>query len=169
MDTGETVDPSSDANISQAAVAYNDVVKDNKTKTNLLNRIKYYLTSLYPVSFKGLRCRGTGDSRLIVATFKFLEENQEFNALLASDHVGLKVNDDSFSPRFHEFNTRAVNAEENSRSIIITDIPLFFKSDEIRAALSKFGTIQKFSLRTPPLSKFQKATVVFTDIAMVNR
>src|SRR5277367_3481001 len=50
--------PSDDATISQASISYVDVAKPEESRATLLNRLKFYLTAAYPVSFKSLRCRG---------------------------------------------------------------------------------------------------------------
>ena len=160
---------SDDVTIFQASVPYADVVKEKESRGQLLNRIKFYLTSLYPASFKSLRCRGAPDSRLIIATFKISSEDSEFESLLRSDHTELIPKEGLPCPVFHSFDSRALLADEKSRSVVVTDIPLYFKAEDVRAALAKFGTVQKFSIRTPRLSKFQKATCVFTDAKFAQR
>src|SRR5277367_3150818 len=158
-----------DATLSQASVSYADVVRPDESRSALINRLKFYLSFSYPVTFKSLRCRGPSDSRIIVVTFKSTEDITEFAALLSVTHDDLKISSGLPAPIFHEFDTRAANDEEKSRSVVVTDIPLFLKSADIRSALSKYGTIVKFSLCTPRLSKFQKASVTFTDSSVVDR
>ena len=137
-----------DVDIFQASLSYNEVIKEQESRAQLLNRVKFYLTSLYPVSFKSLRCKGASDARLLIATFKASFENAEFKSLLKDNHVELIPREGSPAPVFHEFDSRALNADEKSRSVVVMDIPLYFKSADVRAALSKFGTVQKFNIRT---------------------
>src|SRR5579871_4334701 len=160
--------PSEDVNILQASVPYADVVKEGESRSQLLNRITFYLTTLRPATFKSLRARGSGESRLVIATFKNASAD-DFDSFLHTEHLTLIPKEGSPAPIFHSFDSRALLADERSRSVIITDIPLYFKAPDVRTALSKFGTVQRFSIRTPPLSKFQKATCVFTDAAVANR
>ena len=83
-----------DPTISQASVSYVDVIKPGESRAVMLNRLRFYLTSSFPVTFKSIRCRGPADARLVIVTFKSLDDDEsasEFSTLLSADHVDLKM------------------------------------------------------------------------------
>src|SRR6185295_17869337 len=99
-----------------------------------------------------------------IVTFKGLSE---FESLLNDTHPDLAKSKDSEAPIFHRYDSQAIKLAENSRSITVTDIPLFLDAPDIKAAFAKFGTIQKFALRTPHNSIHQKALITFTSASVV--
>ena len=86
------------------------------------------------------------------------------------DHTELKQSDSSESlPQFHLYDAVKIRTEETLRSIVVTDIPLFLKLNEVKSRFAQHGTIQKFSMTTPPNSMYQKALVTYTDPDVVKR
>src|SRR5581483_164018 len=150
-----------------AASPLANLARDYETKQPALNRIKFYLNSKYPTSFKSARFYGAGEATLIIISFKY--EN-DFKQLLADEHTHLKQSDSSESlPQFHPYDADKVKAEESLRSIVVTDIPLFLKHNEVKSRFAQHGTIQKFTMSTPPNSMYQKAVVTYTDPDVVKR
>ena len=140
---------------------------DSLSKNQVLNRIKFYLNSKYPTSFKSARCYGVGDEAIIIASFK---DEDDFKQLLSDEHHDLKQNDDSdILPQFHPYDAVKVRAEESLRSIVATDIPLFLKYNEVKSRFAQHGTIQKFTMTTPPNSMYQKARITYTNPDVVKR
>src|SRR5205814_9459866 len=78
---------------------------------------------------------------------------------------------DSFDslPQFHPYDVTKVKAEESLRSIVVTDIPLFLKHNEVKSHFAQHGTIQKFTMTTSPNSMYQKASITYTDPDVVRR
>src|SRR5215475_13558643 len=92
---------------SQAAITAADLINTDETPNTLINRIKFYLTSNYPVSFKNVRSQGTGDERILIISFKHPATDQaEFDDLLSRNHINLKRNNDSSPPKFHVYDTK---------------------------------------------------------------
>src|SRR5262249_23061695 len=106
------------------------------------------------------------DEKIIIATFKVVDES-DCQPLLDDSHDDLKRSDDSSTPVFHNYNAKALKKDETLRSVFVTDIPLFLTASDVKASFAKYGTIVKFNLRTPHNSKFQKATITFTDASVV--
>jgi len=120
MNTQENPVTSDDVTKFQASSPFNDLVKDKESKNQTLNRIKFYLNSKYPTSFKSARYYGVGDEAIIIASFK---DEDDFKQLLSDEHHGLKQNDDSDTlPQFHPYDAVKVRTEESLRSIVATDI-----------------------------------------------
>jgi len=167
MNTNENPVISDDVIKYQASVHFNDVVQEKESKNNALNRIKYYLTSKYPTSFKSARFTGSGDETIIIVDFK---DADEFNLLLSDEHEALKQSDSSKSlPKFHTYDAVKIRTEESLRSIVVTDIPLFLKYNDVKSRFAQHGTIQKFSMSTPHNSMYQKALITYTDPQVVTR
>src|SRR5437868_3727436 len=145
MNTNENPLVSDDVIKFQASVPFNDIIQEKESKNNAFNRIKYYLTSKYPTSFKSAHFTGSGDETLIVVSFK---DADEFNLLLADEHDNLKQSDSSKSlPKFHLYDAAKIRTEESLRSIVVTDIPLFLKFNDVKSRFAQHGTIQKFSTK----------------------
>src|SRR5581483_190232 len=148
MNTNESPVTSDDVTKLLAASPLANLIKENETKQHTLNRVKYYLNSKYPTSFKSARYYGTGEETLIIVSFK---DDNDFKQLISDDHAELKQSDSSESlPQFHPYDAEKVKAEESLRSIVVTDIPLFLKQNEVKSRFAQHGTIQKFSMTTPP-------------------
>ena len=161
MDTNRD-NPSDDVTLLRASIAVSDVLQPDETRNHLLNRVKFYLTDRYPESFKNLRLQGSKEEQLLITLFKH-ELSSEFAALLSDNHSDLKFESAPSSPIFHQYDAAAIKADVIARTVIATDIPLFVKSSDVKASFAKHGTIQKFSIRTPPRSKFQRTTIVYTS------
>src|SRR5262249_53662682 len=79
-----------------------------------------------------------------------------------------KINDTSSAPIFHDFDPEVLKADTTARTLIAYNIPLFIKGPVLQAALAKYGTILKCKLTTPRNSIFQKATITYSDPAVVD-
>src|SRR2546421_2605674 len=167
MNTNENPVTSDDVTKYLASSPLNDIIKDKETRNNALNRVKFYLTSNFPTSFKSARFAGSGDETIIIVSFK---DEEEFKLLLSMEHTELKQTDSSESlPQFHVYDAIKIRTEETLRSIVITDIPLFLRHNDVKSRFAQHGTIQKFSMTTPPNSMYQKALITYTDPDVVKR
>src|SRR5436309_15762844 len=80
MNTQENPVTSDDVTKFQASSPLNDIIKANESKNQALNRIKYYLNSKYPTSFKSARYNGAGDETIFIVSFK---DEDDFKQLLS--------------------------------------------------------------------------------------
>src|SRR6185295_16654223 len=144
----DTTHISDDVTTLQASTTLASIIRTDESRNQCTNRISFYMTSEYPSSFKSLRLINPAnevDETLVIVTFKGLSE---FESLLNDTHPDLAISSASATPIFHRYDSQAIKLAENSRSIIVTDIPLFLEAQDLKAAFAKFGTIQKFSIRT---------------------
>src|SRR5947209_1048450 len=80
MNTNENPVTSDDVTKFQASSPLNDIIKDKESKSQTLNRIKFYLNSKYPTSFKSARYNGTDEEAIIIVSFK---DEDDFKQLLS--------------------------------------------------------------------------------------
>src|SRR5437588_4115530 len=101
MNTQENPVISDDVTKFQASSSFNDIIKDKESKSQTLNRIKFYLNSKYPTSFKSARYNGTGEEAIIIVSFK---DEDDFKQLLSDTYNDLKQSDNSEAlPQFHPY------------------------------------------------------------------
>src|SRR5205807_864089 len=167
MNTNEISYTSDDITKFQASTPLNIIIKNKESKSQTLNRIKFYLNSKYPTSFKSARYYGAGEEAIIIVSFK---DEEDFKQLLSDEHTDLKQSESSETlPQFHLYDATKIRAEESLRSIVATDILLFLKHNEVKSRFAQHGTIQKFRMTTPPNSMYQKASITYTDPDVIKR
>ena len=141
------------------AADFADVIRDNETKSSCKNCLRDYFIGKYE-EFINLHLVGKAAVRQVVVLFSL---NVTRNAAVAASHPDLKRDDTAMAPTFHSYDPAAINAAVKERSIIITDIPLFFAASDITTYFKKFGLIDDYKFSTPKGANFQKAVLTFQD------
>ncbi|RGB30432.1 hypothetical protein C1646_671698 [Rhizophagus diaphanus] len=72
--------------------------------------------------------------------------------------------DSLFGLHFHPYNPSAIKANENERTLIVTDIPLFLNDALLRGTFSRFGNITKCHTKLAKLYHTAYVTFESTDV-----
>src|SRR5262249_34373642 len=109
MDTSSD-NPSDDVLVQRAAAPLSELLKADESKKSFLNRLRFYLNSSFPESFKSIRLSSTDLDSIVIVTFKH-DDSPEFANFLKSPHDDLKITDSSPSPIFHTYDIDAAKAD----------------------------------------------------------
>ncbi|RGB25376.1 hypothetical protein C1646_771806 [Rhizophagus diaphanus] len=108
--------------------------------------IKFY-TSAAPNAVEGFwnhfatnhdisaRCQGSNELKRIIIHFRTKADMEKATA----DPI-----DSFFGLHFHPYDPSAINTNENERTLVVTDIPLFITDALLRGTFSRFDAILKF-------------------------
>ena len=147
----------------QAAAAISDLLKEGETRKQLVNRLTTYMIEKYE-SFSRAALNGSIAEGIIIVSLKSVGDHKAFTDGIHSELVPKEGAD---APKFFNYDSKAILADEKSRSIILRDIPLFVNKEMIISGLKKYGIIAKSRVFTPNGASFQQAEITFTDTTQV--
>src|SRR5437588_9313277 len=143
----------------QAACKIADLLKENETTSQCLDRLSNYFIDKYD-SFVRVAFNGSIAEGIAIVSIKLAADHDDVTKSLHTDIIPKEGAD---APKFFNYDARAILASVKSRSIIVRDIPLFISKDMVITKFKSFGLIDKIKLSTPIGASFQRAEIAFSD------
>ncbi|RGB24782.1 hypothetical protein C1646_772614 [Rhizophagus diaphanus] len=100
------------------------------------------------------RCQGSNELKRIIVHFRTKDDMEKATA----DPM-----DSLFGLHFHPYDPSAIKANENERTLVVTDIPLFLNDALLRGTFSHFGNITKCHTKLAKLYRTAYITFESTD------
>ncbi|CAB4406018.1 unnamed protein product [Rhizophagus irregularis] len=102
--------------------------------------------------------QGSGDNKIIVV---FFNSKPEMEKAIAAPITSLH------DLQFHEHDPSAKKADEQLRTLVVTDIPLFVTDDQLRGTFSRYGIVTHCRTRLSKL--YRTAYIVFDSTAAMTQ
>src|SRR4051794_23548701 len=134
----------------RVAVPLTDVKKPNETKQQFIVRLEDFLLDRFDFLAKVIIIKHK-NTRLAVA---ILHNSDQHKELVNSVLDNLKVEDASDAPIFHNFDSRAIQALEQTRTIHVRNISCRITKQNLETYFKKFGLIETIRIRVPYNSIF---------------
>src|SRR5581483_9528067 len=140
----------------QAATAISDLLKEGETRRQLINRLTTYMIEKFE-SFSRAALNGSIADGIVIVSLKSADNHKSF---IDDIHSKLVPKEGADTPKFFNYDSKAIFADEKSHSILLRDIPLFINKDMIISGIKKYGIIAKSHIFTPNDASFQQAEIV---------
>ncbi|RGB23378.1 hypothetical protein C1646_822147 [Rhizophagus diaphanus] len=111
-----------------------------------------------PPLIPSARCQGSNELKRIIVHFRTKDDMEKATA----DHM-----DSLFGLHFHPYDPSAIKANENERTLVVTDIPLFLNNALLRDTFSHFGNITKCHTKLAKL--YRTAYITFESMDAISK
>src|SRR5204863_2884979 len=113
--------------IFKAAAPMSDIIKESESKKQLINRMNAYGTEIANGTFLKASIARQRPNKRIIMNFSALSTCNEF---CSSSHTSIAIENKDV-PTFHPYDPKAIMLDHNSKTILVTDIPLDAKETSI--------------------------------------
>src|ERR1043165_218856 len=147
------------SNYFKAAVPIADLLLENETKKQCINRLNNFAVDKFDSFFKAVRIGNNSSGKLVI----LVKDKTDHDTLLNELFEELKPADNKDVPKFFNYDPRAILEDKKKRSLVVRDIPMFITKDNIDARFKKFGLIDSIRLHVPHNAIFQIAEIIYEN------
>src|ERR1044071_2370490 len=153
-----------DTNYYKAAAPIADLMRDNETKNQCINRLNNFGVDKLESFFKAVRIGNNSSGKIVL----LVKDKKDHEFLVNNTHDELRPAENKDIPVFFNYDPQAILQDKKRRSLVVRDIPLFITKDNITARFKNFGLIEYIKMHVPHNAMFQIAEIVYEDLASIS-